>query len=145
MNNPSPKKVVWREDGGCTLLARVTARDATGAYTGVRGEGNWIKQADLAAQGTGITCAVFDRSSATPDTAVTTPTVTITSAIQDTPVTNGYVWDVDDVGYNFLLDLAGTLFPTGGKLYRVEITFTTTRSTVWTDIWEGPALSRSTG
>lgn len=143
--NLSPFKVIWREDGGCTLLARVTARDGTGAWTGVRGEGNWVKQADLAAQGTGITCSVFDRSAATPDTATATPTVTITSAIQDTPVTNGYLWDVDDVGWNFLFDLAGTNFPTGGKLYRIEVTFTTTGSVSWTDIWEGPAVARSTG
>lgn len=140
-----PKKVVWVEDSDCTLVARVTARDATGAWTGVDGEGNWIKQADLAAQGTGITCAVFDRSSATPDTLVTALTVTITSAIQDTPVTDRKIWDVDDTGYNFLFDVAGTNFPTSGKVIAVEVTWTTTGSKSWTYRWEGPVIARSTG
>lgn len=128
----------WQEDGSATLLARVTARDGTGAATGVPGEGNWIKQADLST----ITCKVFDRTPgyATPDTAIATPTVTISSAIQDTPVTSDAIWTVDLVGYNFLFDVAGTNFPTGGHTYRVELYFTTTGSKTWTIAYEGVAV-----
>lgn len=123
--------VTWHEDGSCTALARVTARDGTGAATGVSGEGKWVKQADL----TSITCAVYDRSSTTPDTAIASPTVTISSAIQDTPVTDGVIWDVDGTGYNFLHDLAHTNFPSGGHRYLIEYIFTPTSGNKY------PALS----
>ena len=122
MSNTTVFPVVWHEDGSCTALARVTARDATGAATGISGEGKWVKQADLST----ITCKVFDRSSSTPDTAIATPTVTISSAINDTPVTDGVLWTEDSTGYNFLHDLAHTNFPDGGRKYRVEYIFTPT-------------------
>lgn len=132
-----PIKVNWQEDGSATALARVCARDGSGTWTGVSGEGNWIKQADL----TTITCAVFDRSGTTPDTPFLTPTVTIASAIQDTPVTDGKIWDIDAVGYNFLHDLPGTCFPSGGHKYRVEYAFTRSGGTTWAVIYEGIAES----
>lgn len=127
--------VVWQEDGSATALARVCARDATGAPTGVSGEGNWIKRADLSS----ITCKVFDRSSTPPDTPIATPTVTTSTAILDTPITDGLIWDVDDVGYNFLFDLAGTCFPIGGHKYLVEFYFTTTGGKTWCLAFEGIA------
>lgn len=137
MTQTAAVKVTWQQNGSATALARVTARDATGAYTGNSGEGNWIKQADLAVNG--ITCAVYDRSSATPDTAISNPTVTISSAIFDVPVTDGHIWNIDTTGYNFLHDLAGTSFPTADHKYRVEYTFTTTGGKTWTLIYEGVA------
>ncbi len=127
--------IAWQEDGSATALARVCARDATGAWTGVPGEGNWIKQADLAS----ITAKVFDRNGTTPDTPITTPTVTISSAIQDTPVTDKKIWDLDDTGYNFLFDLAGTNFPTGSHKYLVELYFATTGGSTWCLAYEGIA------
>lgn len=132
-----PIKVAWQQSGSATALARVCARDATGAWTGIVGEGNWLKQADLAVNG--ITCAVYDRNGAAPDTAIANPTVTISSAIQDIPITDGKIWDIDTIGYNFLHDLTGTSFPTGGHKYRVEYTFTTTGGTTWTLPYEGVA------
>ena len=128
-------KVVWTEDGDCTVLGRVTARDGTGAWTGVDGEGNFLKQADLST----ITCAVYDLDSATPTTAVATPTVTISSAVLDTPVTTTVLWKLDPYGYNFIHDLPNTAFPTGGHRYRAEYKFTTTGSKVGWGIFEGPA------
>jgi len=127
--------VTWQEDGSATALARVCARDATGAATGISGEGNWVKQADL----TSITCKVFDRSSSTPDTAIATPTATVSSVILDTPVTDGLIWDLDEVGYNFRCDLSGTNFPTGGHKYLMEFYFTTTAATTWCIAYEGVA------
>lgn len=136
MNNQERIPVRWQEDGSATCLARVCARDATGAATGVSGEGKWIKQADL----TSITCKIFDRSSATPDTATASPTVTISSAIIDTPVTSTEIWDVDSTGYNFLFDIAPTAFTTSGHKYLVEFYFTTTGGTKWTVQFEGIAM-----
>ena len=133
----TPIKVVFSEDGSATALARVTARDATGAYTNVSGEGNWLKVADLST----ITCAVYDLDSATPTTATVSPTVTVATAIQDTPVTDGKIWDVDEIGYNFIHDLASTVFSAGGHLYRIEYKFTTTGSAVGWAVFEGKAES----
>lgn len=125
----------WREDGSATVLGRLTARDGTGAWTGVNGEGNWLKQADLST----ITCAVYDLDTATPTTATVSPTVTISTSVQDTPVIDGKIWDLDDVGYNFIHDLASTVFATGGHRYKVEYKFTTTGSTVGWAVFEGKA------
>lgn len=129
-------KVKWREDGSATVLARMTARDATGNWTAVAGEGNWLKQADLSA----ITCAVFDLDHSTaPLTPVATPTVTISSAVQDTPVTDQKIWDLDEIGYNFVFDLAHTVFSTGGHRYRAEFLFVTTGGTRGWAVFEGAA------
>lgn len=133
MQEHSVFQAIWREDGSCTALARVTARDATGAATGISGEGKWVKQADLST----ITCKVFDRNGTTPDTAIATPTVTIASAVYDTPVTDGLIWDVDLTGYNFLHDLAYTNFPEGNRKYVVEYIFTTTGGAKWSLVFEG--------
>lgn len=119
-------QVSFNEDGSATALARMTARDGSGSATGVAGEGNWLQQADLSS----ITCAVYDLSSATPTVAIVSPTVTISSAILDTPVTSTALWCRDTVGYNFLHDLPPTAFPTGGSMYRVEYKFTTTGGAV---------------
>lgn len=135
MSLVAPITVTWQEDGSATCLARVTARDATGAATGVHGEGNWIKQADLST----ITCKIFDRSGSTPDTALSTPTVTISTAIQDTPVTSPVIWTLGEPGWNFLFDVAATAFPTGGHKYLIEFTFTTTGNTKWIVAFEGIA------
>lgn len=125
----------FQEDGSATLMARVCASDGTGAATGVPGEGNWVKQADLSS----ITCKVFNRSSSTPDTATTAPTITISSVIQDTPVTSRVLWDVDYTGYNFVYAVDPATFATGGDEYLVEMVFTSTGGAKWTIGFEGLA------
>lgn len=117
----------WFEDGAATVVARLCDRDATGAATGVDGEGKWVKEADIST----ITCGVYDLDSATPGTAIATPTVTVATAIEDTPVTNGQIWAVDDTGWNFYHDLDGTNFPTANHKYRVIYTVTMTGGKVW--------------
>jgi hypothetical protein len=81
-----------------------------------------------------ITCKVYDRSSATPGTPVSSPTVVVASAIFDTLQTDGR-WTVDSstspgsdgsAGYNFLHQVVGSVFSEGGKTYDVEYTFTPT-------------------
>ena len=129
-------QVRFNEDGSATALARMTARDGSGAATGVAGEGNWLQQADLAS----ITCAVFDMSDSG-TAAIATPTVTISSAIINTPVTSTAIWCRDSVGYNFLHDLPPTAFPTGGHVYRIEYKFTTTGGAVGWLLMEGMATA----
>lgn len=132
--------VSWNEDGSATCLARLTARNATGAA--ITGEGYWIKQADV----TSITCKVFDDSAAQVEI-TPAPTVTVSSAIIDTPVTDGVIWTADSVGYNFLFDIAGTYFPTGGHIYRVEFFATLATSGNATLPWRyiGEAIERIGG
>lgn len=106
--------VQWNEDGSATVMARLMARNGSGDT--VTGEGKWLKQADF----TSITCNIFDTTAADAEVG-TAPTVTVSSVIIDTPVTDRAIWTKDDVGYNFLLDLAGTYFPTGGHVYTVQM------------------------
>lgn len=126
--------VEWSEDGDATVLGRLTARNGSGSATGVDGEGNWIQQADVST----ITCKVFDIED--DDTEITpAPTVTVSSAILDTPVTTNVIWTEDDVGYNFVHDLAASYFPVGGRRYRVEYTVTLSGGAVFHGIYEGVA------
>lgn len=128
-------EVEWNEDATATVLARITARDGSGAATGKDGEGNWLEQADISA----ITCKVFDLDGETPDTPIAEPTVTISSVVLDTPVTSNAIWTKDVYGYNFLHDLANTNFPTGNHKYRVEYTVTLTGGAVFHASFEGRA------
>jgi hypothetical protein len=115
-------QVTWNEDGGATVLGRITARDGSGAATGISGEGNWLEPADVAT----ITCKVFDLDSATPNTAFATPTVTVVTSVVDPPVTSTAIWTLDSTGYNFIHDLAASNFPTGKHRIRVEYEVTLT-------------------
>lgn len=133
-----PFAVLWSEDATATCLGRITARNATGSATGRAGEGKFLKQADIAS----ITCKVFDLDGATPDTPVATPTVTISSAILDTPDTADTLWTVDTYGYNFIHDIANTVFADGNHRYRVEYTVTLASglgSGVFHGVYEGQA------
>lgn len=128
-------QVVWNEDGSATALGRVTARSGSGTATGVNGEGNWAQQADLST----ITCSVFDLDGVTPDTAITTPTVTIATSILDTVVTTNVIWTKDTTGYNFIHDLGAANFPTGGHCYLVEYKFTYADGTIGWGKYKGEA------
>lgn len=125
----------WNEDGDATCLGRVTARDGTGAATGVDGEGNFIEQADVSA----IERKIFDLDSDTPDTPITTTNPTISSVILDDPVTTNVIWTKDAIGYNFIDDLAGSNFPTGNRRYRIEYKITLTGGAIFHGIYEGTA------
>jgi hypothetical protein len=124
---------VWRNDGSATLLGRVTARNGTGAATGVAGEGNYIKQADVSA----IAANAFDMSAA-PDTA--SALAIAVSAILDTPITTSVLWTADKTGYNFLFDIPPGTFANGNHTYRIEIKITLTGGAVLWGVFEGPAL-----
>lgn len=128
-------QVEWNEDGSATVLGRITARNGTGAATGVSGEGKWIKIADVSS----ITCKVFDLDSATPNTPIATPTVTVSASVIDTPVTSSEIWTQDSVGYNFLHDLASSNFPDGSHVYTVEYEVTLTGGTKFHGTYSGLA------
>ena len=121
------KATVW-EDGGATCLARVLGNAGTA-----------ITQASL----TSIGCKVFDLNSTTPETAVSTPTVTIASAVFDTLQTDAR-WTVDSTGYNFLFVIAASVLTTGDHRYRVEFKFTPASGEVFWLVYELHAQAVST-
>lgn len=129
-------KVSFNEDGDSTILGRVTARNGTGAATGVNGEGKWVQQADVSS----IAYTLFDLDA--PTTAVSTGTLTVANVIIDTPVTSQEIWTEDAIGYNFIHDLAGSNFPTGGKIIRVEYLITLTGGAKLPGAYEGPVCDR---
>lgn len=129
-------RVEFTEGSSCTLLARITALDGSGLATGVPGEGNWVKQADLAAIG----CKVFDRSGPTPDVAFLEPAVAL-SAILDVPSTDNAVWTADSTGFNFQHTVPPTGFPDGGHVYRVEYRFAFQGGAVAFAVFEGTAAN----
>lgn len=127
--------VEWNEDGDATALGRVTARNGTGAATGIDGEGNFIKQADIAVSG--IERKIFDLDGTTPDTPESTTNPTISSVVLDTPVTDNVIWTKDSTGYNFRDDIAGINFPFGSRSYRIEYKFTLTGGAIFHGVYGG--------
>lgn len=95
------------EDGGLSLMARVVGNNAAN-----------IVQSDI----TSITCSVFDLDSATPDTAIATPTITVANVVYDTLQTDNR-WTKDSTGYNFRYDALASQVPTGDRRYRWEFVF----------------------
>ena len=126
-------QVNWKEDSDATVLGRITARNGTGSATGVRGEGNWLKQADVGS----ITWKMFDLNSDTPDTEISSGTLTVLDVVIDTPVSVNTIWTKDSVGYNFIHDLAASNFPTGNHIYRLEYTVILTGGAKFHGVYEG--------
>ena len=114
----------FHEDGSCTVKARVSADDGTGAATGKDGEGNFLKVADFST----ITVLIYDITASSPQ--ASPPTFAPSAVILDTPVTSAAKWGRDPYGYNFVHTLPITAFPTGGSEYQVEYLFTTTGGAV---------------
>mgnify|MGYP000105578392 CR=1 FL=1 len=117
---------VW-EDTGHSLMARIIGDDAAN-----------IQQSDISS----IAYSVFDLSDTA--TVVTSGSLTVSNVIFDTLQTDAR-WDADSTGYNFRWDIPASLFPTGGKDYRIEIAFTPTGGEVFHVVAEAnaQALHRS--
>lgn len=127
--------VNFKEDSTVEILGRVTARNGSGAATGIGGEGKFLQQADVSS----ITCKVYNLT----DDATTVDTdlgsLTVSSVILNTVDSSGEVWTKDDIGYNFRHTIAETVFTDGGDTYRLEYKFTLTGGAVFFGIFEGPA------
>jgi len=135
MSEPRDFDVTWREDGTATVLARLTGRAGQGAATGVKGEGNWVRQADLST----IAYQVFDESNNNAEVTDGPRSVAISGAVLDTPETSTALWTLDTVGYNFLHDLTPDCFPIGGHVYRVEYKFVFGSGAVGWGVFRGEA------
>lgn len=131
-------QISLNEDGSVTLLARLMADNGSG--DAVAGEGKWLEQADFST----IVCHVYDLSNANAEVG-TAPTVTVSSVIIDTPVTDGVIWTADSTGYNFKHTVAGTYFPNGGRAYEIEYFATLTGGTTFGWSYKGVASPRIAG
>lgn len=103
---------LW-EDEPVTILGRITALNGSGAATGVAGEGKWAKQADLVS----INRKVYDVDGVG---LIDSTDLTLSSVILDTPATGNEVWTEDEVGYNFIDDVAASYFTEEEHRYEVE-------------------------
>lgn len=122
-----PILVRFREDSTATVLARITARNGSGAATGRNGEGKFLQQANVSS----ISYALYNLSSSTPTTATETGTLMVSSVVLDTVVTSQELWPLDTIGYNFLTDIPATWIATGGDEYQLEYKFTLTGGEVF--------------
>ena len=96
------------EDSAFSLLARIHANGANVVQANVSAIS--IKVYDLAAP------TVLVGSELTPSAA---------SVIYNTLQTDAR-WSRDNVGYNFRYDVADTILPAGGKVYRIKVKMTPT-------------------
>lgn len=101
---------------GKTFQARLVHPDGSGQT--VTDEGKALQQADFAS----IACAVYNLDSATPDTAVATPTVTVVTDVLDA-LTDDEIWTEDSIGKNFSHFISGSVF-SAANLYRIVYTAT---------------------
>lgn len=106
------------EDTDAVLMKQVMTNDGT-----------YLQQADLSS----ITYSVFDKADTS--TATAEGTLTIDDVVFDTLQTDSR-WGVDSLGYNFAWEAPGTLFPAGGKTYRVECWCTTISGSVFPLVFE---------
>lgn len=98
------ERITIIEDSPVTLRDRLVDTDGTS-----------VVQADVSS----IAYAVRDTTD--PSTVVASGSLTVASVIYDTLQTTG--WTYDATGYNFAATLAGICFPSGEKVYRVEVAF----------------------
>lgn len=125
-------KVSFRENNSATILGRITARNGSGAATGVAGEGNFIQIADVSS----ISYDIYDLEA--PTTIIADGTLTASDVILDTVVTSNVIWTKESIGYNFIHDLSGTNFANGGKILRIEYHVTLTGGETIEGAYQGP-------
>lgn len=124
MNTYAIVQSIGPEDSPAQFMRRVTGNAGTN-----------ITQTTLST----LTVKVYDLGD--PDaTFVYSATLTIASVIFDTLQTDSR-WTEDATGYNFLADLPGTAFPTGGTTYQVEFLFTPASGNAWIVIYQHTTLS----
>ncbi len=108
MATPKRPRVRVNEGSGALYLARVGIWDGSNA-----------QQADIST----ITYATYDLDSSTPETAVGSGSLTVSSVIFDTLQTDA-VWTKDSTGYNFSHQIPKASLPNGGHRHRVVYVFT---------------------
>lgn len=99
------QSIGW-EDGQLTIFSRVQGNAGTN-----------ITQAGI----TSIACRVYDLDNS--NALVASPAVVVASVVFDALQTAA-PWVADTTGYNVKFAVPAASFPTGGRRYRIELTFT---------------------
>jgi len=115
MSNVNYTSVV--EDTGKRLMNRITDD-----------QGSDHQQADISS----IAYKVFDVNDLT--TEIASASLTVSTVIYDTLQTDS-AWDTDTTGYNFGWSAPASIFPTGGIVNKVEISFTPASGEAFKLIW----------
>lgn len=100
-----PIAVTIYEDSGAYLMARVLG-----------GDGSAVAQADISS----IAYSVYDMDDTS---SPATGTLTVANVVYDSLQTDSR-WTEDTTGYNFGWSAPASLFPSGSKVYLVEIALT---------------------
>ena len=117
----APVSVSGPVGGSVTWLARIVAFGGHGAQVspGIYA----LVPSDVAA----IACNVFDLSSATPDVAAASPSITadaISSELSQNAWTDPYGQPMDSLGGNFMHSIDGAVFALADHVYRCEYLIT---------------------
>lgn len=126
MSGATIERITAYEDSAVTFRDRIIA--ATGTA---------IVQADVSS------IAYSVRSVADPSTVVASGSLTVADVVYDTLQTTN--WTADSTGYNFRAVLAGTCFPLGDIVYRVEFVFTMTSGSPVISMKEVTTIERMGG
>ena len=127
----SAEDIQFVEDSSAVMMARVTKRPES-----PNSEGDPY----IASEVTSVVYSVYDITDPASPTAVsghTTQTLTKADVWFDT--LQG--WHVDTVGHNLRFTLVPAAFPTGGKVYAVQVKITFADNTVGHVTWQGTAES----
>lgn len=109
------------ENSGAVLMARI-----------VNDLGVAVVQADISS----LTCKVYNNETGT---LITSPTLSVGSTIYNTLQTPA-AWTADSTGFNFAASLAGSCWPEGGVVYRVEVKVTPASGNPYYLVWDLQAL-----
>jgi hypothetical protein len=115
--------VVFDALGVAPVFARMACDEGTGTYTGIPGEGNWLKQADVSTIAYTVTDITYPDNESE---VVASTSLTVSAVLSDTPTNTARNWKVDQIGYNFSHKVPAASFPTRGNRYRVSYAVTTT-------------------
>jgi hypothetical protein len=120
--NPSDaiRGTAW-EDTDLTCMARAKLNGAVASFI----------QSAISA----IERKIFDRTSATPGTALSTTAVVVADSVFDTLQTDGR-WTEDSTGYNFRDTIPAASLASGSSQYRVEYKVTTTSGSIFFLVFE---------
>lgn len=113
----APIPVTIYEDSGAYLMARVLG-----------GDGSAVQQADVSS----IAYSVYDSDDTS---SPATGTLTVANVVYDTLQTDSR-WTADATGYNVGWSAPASLFPTGDRVYLVEVAVTPASGEVYHLRWD---------
>jgi len=94
----------------------------------VDASGNPVTQSEVS----DLTCSVWDTTANT-ETGIT---LDVSTCISDNLIAADPRWTADTIGYNLILEIDGSYFPSGGHIYRVELNVLPSAGNPYSLVWE---------